>query len=406
MYRLAVGRRVGSVASGRCSFCGLRRSEVDSLVVGDRGAAICTGCAALAANVVSEPIHLPEVVYAGLSAVVTNDPRIGPDFGTIKDAAIVVRSDHVAWIGKQADLPERYQVYPVVECGGRIAVPGFVDAGVEALGGVPDHRPDPDPLIGTAAAIFNRTLAHGVTMVDVRVGGSGEPTIDMVMLAAARAACDLAGALRVGITWTAGKRMDNAYLDSVMAPTVGRIASAVHLVCDGSVDASSLRAQLAALRRLPVRIRLCEEHPQACATLAAGAQSVESDRWSLLPADTTPLIEPLSMLDGAVLDLRALWTSGGRPAIATRSNPDGRMVAGFSLPIALLVSLGGLTVLQALWAATRGGALAMADDERGRLRVTDPADFVVLDTGDLSTLVDRPDTNPVWKVVAGGREAL
>jgi cytosine/adenosine deaminase-related metal-dependent hydrolase len=36
----------------------------------------------------------------------------------------------------------------------------------------------------------------------------------------------------------------------------------------------------------------------------------------------------------------------------------------------------------------------------------DPADFVVLDTDDPMDLVRRPDSNPTWRVVAGGREAL
>ena len=57
-----------------------------------------------------------------------------------------------------------------------------------------------------------------------------------------------------------------------------------------------------------------------------------------------------------------------------------------------------------IWAATRGGALALGDSERGRLRVTDPADFVVLDTHDPVSLVRNPDTNPVWKVVVNGQE--
>ena len=392
------------MGAARCSFCGLRRSEVDALVVGIDGAAICTGCAEIAAGIVDTPVHHREIVYTGLSSVVTNDPRIGPEFGTIEDAAIVVRNDHIAWIGVERDLPMRYREYPELECEGRMAIPGMVDAGTELLGGVPDHRPDPDEMIGTAAAAMRLALAHGVTMLDVRAGGSGDATIDAVLLAAARAASDLADPQRIGITWVAGRRADTAFLIDVMAPTVGRIASAVELACSGVDGADHLNRQLASLRRLPVRIRLCELDPGPCAALAEGARSVESDRWSVLPADTTPVLEPLALLDGVPVDARSLWDAGGRPAIATRSNPDGRSVAGMTLAITLAVCMCGLTIGEAIWAATRGGALALGDSERGRLRVTDPADFVVLDTHDPVSLVRNPDTNPVWKVVVNGQE--
>ncbi len=139
--------------------------------------------------------------------------------------------------------------------------------------------------------------------------------------------------------------------------------------------------------------------------MAEGARSVEADTWSLLPVEANPVIEPLGILDGRVLDARAMWDAGGRPGVATRSNPDRRIVNGLTLAISLLVNVGGLDVGEAIWSATRGGARAVADEERGRLRMGDAADFVVLDTDDLGDLVRRPDTNPAWKVVAGGRES-
>ena len=80
------------MATGRCAFCGLRRSEVSALVVGVAGVAICTTCAAIAARTEDDRQPATEVVYSELSAVVTNDPRVGSDFGRIADASIVVLS--------------------------------------------------------------------------------------------------------------------------------------------------------------------------------------------------------------------------------------------------------------------------------------------------------------------------
>jgi len=393
------------VSTGRCSFCGLRRSEVSALVVGVGGVAICTTCAAIAARTEEDRRPATEVVYAELSAVVTNDPRVGSDFGRIEDAVIVVRGNHLAWLGPTNELPDRYGAYPVVHCGGRLAIPGFIDAGAELLGRLPDSRPDPDRLIAGVSGRIRSNLAHGVTALDLRVGGSGDPTIDTVLLAAARAGAEVVDGATTSITWVASDRFDLAQLDGVMAPTVGRLASTVEMHCDGSESAADLRERLGCLRRLPVRIRMCSSWQESCARLAEGARSVEAERWSLLPAEANPVVEPLGILDGHELDARAMWDAGGRPGVATRSNPDGRMVNGLTLAISLLVTIGGLDVGEAIWAATRGGARALGDDERGRLRMGDPADFVVLDTDDATELVRRPDTNPAWRVVAGGRES-
>lgn len=393
------------MATGRCSFCGLRRSEVAALVVGVSGVAICTTCAALAARTEVDRQPTTEVVYTELSAVITNDPRVGPGFGRIDEAAIVVRGDHIAWLGPRGDLPDRYDTYPIVECGGRLAIPGFVDAGAELLGRLPDARPDPDRLITAVAGQIRNNLAHGVTAVDLRVGGSGDATIDTVLLAAARAGAEVVDGVSVSITWVASDRFDLAQLDGVMAPTVGRIASTVEMHCEGSESATGLRQRLGCLRRLPVRVRMCSAWQEACARLAEGARSVEAEMWSLLPAEANPVVEPLGILDGRELDARAMWDAGGRPGVATRSNPDDRMVNGLTLAISLLVTVGGLDVGEAIWSATRGGARALGDDERGRLRMGDIADFVVLDTDDEMELVRRPDTNPAWRVIASGRES-
>jgi imidazolonepropionase len=369
------------------------------------GVAICTTCAAIAARTEDDRSPTTEIVYSELSAAVTNDPRVGPDFGRIDDAAIVVRGNHIAWLGPTDELPDRYGAYPVVHCGGRLAVPGFIDAGAEMLGRLPVSRPDPDRLIFDVSGQIRNHLEHGVTALDLRVGGSGDPTIDTVLLAAARAGAEVIDGASVSITWVASDRFDLAQLDGVMAPTVGRIASTVEMHCDGSESADGLRVRLGCLRRLPVRVRMCSAWQESCARLAEGARSVEAERWSLLPAEANPVVEPLGILDGRELDARAMWDAGGRPGLATRSNPDGRMVNGITLAISLLVTVGGLDVWEAIWSATRGGARALGDDERGRLRMGDAADFVILDMDDPIDLVRRPDSNPAWRVVAAGRES-
>jgi len=66
-----------------------------------------------------------------IGQLVTGQPACGEgDLGVIEDAALVMESGRIAWVGPSCDVPpcdER------VDAEGRCAVPGFVDS----TGGVP-----------------------------------------------------------------------------------------------------------------------------------------------------------------------------------------------------------------------------------------------------------------------------
>jgi imidazolonepropionase len=62
----------------------------------------------------------------------------------------------------------------------------------------------------------------------------------------------------------------------------------------------------------------------------------------------------------------------------------------------------GLTLDQALWSATRGGALALEEANKGRLRPGDLGDVLVLESDSYRHLAYRPDRNLVKTVVKQG----
>ena len=68
-------------------------------------------------------------------------------------------------------------------------------------------------------------------------------------------------------------------------------------------------------------------------------------------------------------------------------------------------TLCGLTVEEALWAITRGGAKALGLEDRGRLAPGELADFVVVDHHDWRALLYQPGSPPIAAVqIAGERE--
>jgi imidazolonepropionase len=62
----------------------------------------------------------------------------------------------------------------------------------------------------------------------------------------------------------------------------------------------------------------------------------------------------------------------------------------------------GLTVEQAVYAATRGGGIALGLDDHGLVRPGAPGDLVILDALSEAHLAYRPATNLVWKTIRGG----
>jgi imidazolonepropionase len=72
----------------------------------------------------------------------------------------------------------------------------------------------------------------------------------------------------------------------------------------------------------------------------------------------------------------------------------------------LVISLGvvqmGLTVDEAIWAATRGGALSLGLEDQGQIREGSPADLVILDAPTPAHIPYRPASNLVGSVIKLG----
>ena len=388
--------------AARCSFCGKGRNESDYLVAGPRGVAICSECAGLAHQVASEVLvdEETDLLLTGISRLVTNDERHGSYSGEIEKAAVAVRLGRVTWIGSEADLPSRYRDLRTIDCDGRMVTPGFVDAGTHLLGTGHPVRPDPMAVVERAVLFAGRMMSRGVTSLDLRAGGSDDPTIDTMLLAAAREVGERLP-LQVSVTWVVDPALDHRTLRQVMAPTAARLASAVELACDGDPEALELRETLRVTRALRPRVRICETSPRACLDASSGALTVEGTVLAAVDG-TIPVVRPLLGLDGGRIPGRGLWDAGAPPAFSTGSDPDNRVSEGMGLAMSLAVAYGGLDPSEALWCATRGGALALGDRERGRLRAGAPADLVIVDGDEPADVLRTPDSSPAWRVVVGG----
>jgi imidazolonepropionase len=98
-------------------------------------------------------------------------------------------------------------------------------------------------------------------------------------------------------------------------------------------------------------------------------------------------------------DGRALRDAGCEVAIATDNNPGSSPVLDLTLCGLLAATQGGLSLEEALWGITRGGAKALGLNDRGRLVPGERADMVVVDHADYRALFSRPGRPPIHRVL-------
>lgn len=368
------------------------------MIAGPRGVGICGECAALAAEVALDTTRPEEVdrVITSIGCLITNDRHNDGLLGWIPDAAVAIRRGRVTWVGPQRHLPDRYAELPRLDARGRIVGPGFVDAGTSLLGTEPIVQPE--EAVERAAELAAAMIQEGVTSFDLAVGGSDDPMTETVSLAAGRGLAERVAA-SVTVSWRVPRRMAPEEVRRILVPAATRLASNALLSCDGPPH--DIEARLHATRPLRPRIEVCEE-PDGCVDAAEGALSISGSGHVSPVEGVVSIAEPLALLDGHSLPARKLWDAGAVLALASRNDPARRMMRSPAFMLTLLVEVGGLSISEAMWAATRGGALALGDPERGRLRPGDIADLVVLDTDSLGDLVRRPDSDWTAAVVSGG----
>jgi imidazolonepropionase len=426
------------------------------LVAGPNRVAICQACIELAREV-ALPSARPatgDLIVTGIGELVTNDPRGGSRLGVIEDAALVIRGGLVTWVGSGGDLPIRYRELPELDCDGRAVIPGFVDAHthlvfagersdefamrlqgatyleVQAAGGgiastvAATRAQSPTELLKEAVDRAGQMLEHGTTTVEIKSGyGLDLPT----EVATLEIAAQVGEALPVDVVTTflgahvvPAEFVDNRsgyleLLESIM-PAVSRTATYCDVFCDeGAFTVEESRRVLEAGRRSGLRSRL---HANQLGNtggvelaIELGAVSAdhlehidESQARALAGADVIAVLCPTASwsIRARQAPGKLLWDVGATVALATDCNPGTSFVVSMQLVIAVACLDMGLTLDQALWSATRGGALALEEPNKGRLRPGDFGDLIVLESDSYRHLAYRPDRNLAKTVVKQG----
>jgi imidazolonepropionase len=386
-------------------------------------------------------------VFTGIAELYTPRERL-------ERAALVVQDGRFVWVGAEKDLPEEYHLWPRTDLGGRGALPGLVDAhthlvyggnrldeylkrargeSYEAIlaagGGIystvrATDAASEDELYEWAKARASLFLAQGVTALEVKSGYGLLPEAELKMLRVIRRLQETLPQ-RVFPTLLAhvvpGSWERKKYVEMFTAeliPEVARsgLAEAVDVFCDqGAFTLEETRSILEAALSQGLKVKVhAEQIAHTGATkLAAelGALSVDHLEQST-PEDWQALARSGTVgtvLPGAAVilrkpfpDARAMWDAGVRVAIATDHNPGSSPLYSPWLGMQLTVSLGHLSVEEALVAHTENAALALGRADLGRVEVGAVADFVVVDSGNALEALYRWGHTPLHAVYVGG----
>ena len=386
---------------------------------------------------------MTDLLITGIGRMVTN---AGPP---VVDAAVAVEAGRISYAGPAGDAPAQGSGRHI-DCEGRAVIPGFVDAHTHLVfagdraaeftqrlagagytgGGIlstvaATRAASEEDLFRAAAGRVRRMIAGGSTTVEIKTGyGLDLETEQRLLRVAHRLAAELPITVRTTFLGAHTIPLEfqddpDGYVDLIvdeMLPAVAADADYCDVfVEEGAFDIDQARRILeaAASHGLETRVHAEQLSHSGGARLAAevGAASAdhldhatEADARALAEAGVCAVLTP-----GASYSLRKpqapgpmLLDHGVTLALATDCNPGTSYFESMGLVVSLACVLMGLTVEQAVFAATRGGALSLGLDDHGILEPGAVGDLVVLDAPAETHLAYRPATNLVWKTIKAG----
>ncbi len=372
--------------------------------------------------------------------LLTNIGRLWTGSEIWSNAAVLTQDDKIAWVGPAAELPaslpgvveDIVDVDHVENLGGGLVTPGLIDAHthpvyagnrwaelamrsggsssteIAAAGGgmastvTVTRGTDPWTLCNGVRERLRAWLMAGTTTIEAKTGYHLTRDGELADVRLLRSLEGEPNMPRVHVTFLAahavppeyfGRRHD--YVDAVgawCADASAAGADSVDVYCDdGRFTEREARWVLGAGRAsgLLPRLHACGESRNGAARLAAelGCASAdllhgagEDDVAALARAGVVAVVCPSTAIEtGRTPPVRALLDKGVAIALGSDHTPGGNGITSMPLVIALAVAYFGLSVTEALRAATIGGAHALRAPDRGAMVRGRYADIVAWD---------------------------
>ncbi len=384
-------------------------------------------------------------VITNIGQLVTFDPA-EPERPIRTDAALVIDEGIVSWVGDAANAPA---ANTRIDADGAAVIPGFVDshshlvfagdrvAEFEArmtgrpytAGGIrttvaATRAASDDELRARLAHLVAQSRAHGTTTLEIKSGYGLSLVDEERALRIAREVTDETTFLGAHVVPAEFAHDREAYVDLVCGDMLAACAPHARwidvFIDSGAFTVDEARRILTAGRDagLGLRVHAGQLEADGGVALAVELDAASVDHCThLTDADVDALAASAQGGAGTVAtllplvefstkqpypDARRLLDAGVALALASDCNPGSNFSSSMPLAVALAVRECGMTPLEALAAATRGGARALRRTDVGHLGVGARGDAVILDAPDYRYLAYRPGVPLVRSVLAGG----
>jgi imidazolonepropionase len=381
------------------------------------------------------------LAFDNIGQLVTGDPELGTGpLGIVENAALVFDGDRVAAIEEAGSAAADARI----EAAGRCVIPGFVDSHThlvfagdraqefaERMAGRPyeaggirvtteaTRAASAGELGELAAARRAEARRAGITTIEIKSGYGLDVETE-------RRICEVASELTDEVTFLGAHAVPATYegrADDYVELVIGAMLSAcaplcrwIDVFCErGAFDAEQSRAVLEAGRAAGLGLRVHGNQlgpgPGVRLAVELGAASVDhctyldaADVEALAGSDTVATFLPATDFSTRepYPDARRVIDAGAAVALATNCNPGSSYTTSMAFCIALAVRDMGMTIEEALAAATSGGARALRRDDVGRLAPGMRADAAILDAPHYAHLVYRPGVPLVATTITGG----
>jgi imidazolonepropionase len=392
---------------------------------------------------------MTSTLIATIGQLVTLDPA-EPDRPIRPGAALVIEDGRVAWVGDAAAAPA---ADTRIDAEGAAVIPGFVDSHSHLVfagdrvdefearmagrpytaGGIrttvaATRAASDDELLARLRHLVGQTRAQGTTTLEIKSGYGLTVADEARALRLAREVTTettFLGAHVVPAEYTDDR---DAYVDLVCGPMLAAcapLARFIDVFIDrGAFTVDEARRILIAGRDagLTPRVHAAQLEPDAGTALAVELGAASVDHGTFLTDDDVEVLAASARSEAAggppatvatllplvelstrqpYPDARRLLDAGAAVALASDGNPGSNFSTSMPLAVALAVRELGMTPLEALAAATRGGARALRRTDVGHLGVGARGDAVILDAPDYRYLAYRPGVPLVRRVLGG-----
>lgn len=373
------------------------------------------------------------VLITGIGELTTNDAELGKPH----DAAVVIEGERIAWVGSASDAPDADER---IDVDGRAVLPGWVDSHTHLVfagdrtaefearmagkaysaGGIAvtveaTRAASDEELAANLRRHVDEAAKQGTTCLETKTG-YGLNVEDEAR--SARIAAEVADEVTfLGAHLVPPGADAESYVDLVCGDMLDAVAPLVRwadVFCEtGAFDEVQSGRVLKAARERGLGLRVhgnqLGEGPGVRLAVELGAASVdhctylsEADVEVLAASDTVATLLPACDLSTRqpLAPARRLLDAGATVALASNANPGSSYTTSMAFCVTTAVLQMRMTIDEAVWAATVGGARALRRDDVGVIRPGARADLQVLEAPSVTHLAYRPGvplTAAVWR---------